>query len=357
MTDVRGIGFAERAPFASALAWVEAHTAALSAEAGVPTVGRVLARAVESPADWPARDRAAIDGHAVRAEATEGAGDYNPLPLDATAIASGAAMPDGTDAVLPFALLQGGAAVGPVARADGVERRGSGLRAGGVAVAAGPLRPQDVALLMVLGLDRVELVRRTRVGLVVAGARGGPDVLSPLLTALVGRDGGVAQSVAWPAQDADLVLVVGRTGAGLDDDAALNLVEAGGTVDLHGIAMAPGGSAGCGRIGAVPVLLLPGAPHDAFAAYDLLAAPAIRRRAGLPEQPYGLVERRLDRKIVSAVGLTELVPVRFDGTAATPLGPAASLADLVRADGFVLVPDGSEGFAAGTMVPIRAYRA
>lgn len=366
MKDIRLIGFSSRAPLADALAWVDAHAAILPTEAVAvaDAAGRVLAMPVASPADWPAADCAATDGYAVPAVETEGASEYNPLPLHRHALtAAGQPMPPGTDAMLPFASAQpNGPAVDvltPVARGTGVDRRGSGVRAGGVAVGAGALRPQDLGLLLALGVETVAAVRRPLVGLVVAGPKSGPDLLSPMLWALVARDGGVAEAMPLPAAGADLILMAGRTGAGPDDATPLALADAGGMLDMHGVAVRPGDSAGLGRMGRVPVLLLPGAPHACLAIYDLLAARAVRRMAGVqPAEPYASVEKTLERKAVSAIGFTDLIPVSVSQAHATPLSPANSgtLATAVQADGFIVIPESSEGFPSGATVRVHIYR-
>lgn len=361
--DVRLAGFSSRAPLVDALAWIDARTAALPAEhiALADAAGRVLAAPVASPVDWPGVDCAGQDGHAVRAAETEGASEYNPLPLATHAlIAAGLPMPAGTDAVLPFAAAQprGPAldALAPIARGAGVDRRGGALAAGSIAVAAGTLRPEHIALLLALGADRAAAVRRPLVALAVAGPKSGPDLLSPMLRALVACDGGRAEAAALPAAGADLVLMAGRSGAGPDDDAPMRLAGAGGVLEVHGIALRPGDSAGLGRIGRVPVLLLPGAPHACLAAYALLASRAVRRLAGIePPGPGAGVERLLERKAVSAVGFTDVIPVRTSRTHATPLGAAdaGTLAGAARADGYIVVPEASEGVPAGATVRVH----
>ena len=364
-TDVRLAGFSSRAPLTDALAWIDAHIATASTEliALAGAAGRVLATPVASPVDWPGAACAATDGYAVRAVETEGAGEYNPLPLERHAlVAAGQPMPAGTDAVLPFASAQpGGAmldALAPVSRGAGAARPGSGLRAGSLAVAAGILRPQALALLLGLGVEQVAAVRRPLVALVVAGPKSGPDLLTPMLQALVARDGGIAQAMPLPAAGADLILMAGRSGVGPDDDAPLVLANAGGTLDMHGIAVRPGDSAGLGSMGGVPLLLLPGAPHACLMIYDLLAAPAVRRMAAVqPAAPYLSVERVLDRKAVSAIGFTDVIQVRVSQTHATPLGLAdtGSLVSAAQADGFIVVPETSEGFPPGATVRVHIY--
>lgn len=394
--DVRLVGFADRTPVLEALAWINVHACLLGSEVIdiEGAAGRISIAPFTSEVDWPNADCAAVDGYAMRAADSEGAGDYNPLPLalmEASAsvealppgfaffAAAGTLLPSGADAILPLdAAQRSGAGVlevlAPVARGAGVNRRGSELRARGEAF-AGPrqLRPQDAALLAATGTTRVSVTRRPRVHLVVPGPKGaGHDALTPMLRALVTRDGGtvesfppagagraaLAQAVAGSAACADLVLVAGRSGAGMDDEAPLAITEARGTLDLHGIAMRPGGSTGLGKVNGVPLLMLPGDPLACLAAYDLLAARAIRRMGGLAVAlPYAVVDAVLERKIVSAIGFTDLVRMRVAGGRAAPLGTAESggLVSATHADGFVIVPESSEGYAPGSSVRVHLY--
>jgi molybdopterin molybdotransferase len=64
----------------------------------------------------------------------------------------------------------------------------------------------------------------------------------------------------------------------------------------------------------------------------------------------------LARKIVSTVGLAEVVPVRRSGAGVEPLASVYwPMQAITRADGFVLVPAESEGFASGTRLEMRAF--
>ena len=75
----------------------------------------------------------------------------------------------------------------------------------------------------------------------------------------------------------------------------------------------------------------------------------------------GKVEARpgllpLKRKAASAIGLTELIPVRCSGGMAEPLASGyLSLSVLTQSDGFIVVPADSEGFAAGTEVAVTPW--
>lgn len=360
--DVRGVGFGSRAPLSVALVWIGTHVAVLPSEP-VPApdaLGRVLTSGLADK-PWPPADRAGADGYAVRAAETLGASDYNPLPLlSASPVASGEAMPPGTDAVAAFASVvrQGPAlqALAPVTRGAGIERRG----AEGDVPPPGLLRPESLALLALLDIPVIQAVRRPRVALVAAGPKSGPDVLTPMLRALVARDGGVAlvqaSIEAASHAGADLLLLAGRTGCGLDDDMPHRFTAAGGVLDLHGIAFRPGDTAGLGRLGGVPAVLLPGSPLAALSVYEVLAAPAIRRLGGRANAPAHLQQQAvLERKVTSAIGCTDMVRVRLHDGRATPLGPADSggLGRTVLADAWLIVPEGGEGYPAGAAVTVQ----
>jgi molybdopterin molybdotransferase len=61
------------------------------------------------------------------------------------------------------------------------------------------------------------------------------------------------------------------------------------------------------------------------------------------------------RKIVSRVGVTEICPVRCcDNRSVEPIPSfaEAGLMSASRADGFVIIPEGSEGFPEGAAVTV-----
>jgi molybdopterin molybdotransferase len=346
------------APLAAAWAWLDAVP--LGPEETVPAasaLGRVTAAPVASPADQPDRDRAARDGHAVRAADTEGASAYSPIALAAAPIVAGGALPPGTDAVLEPDGFDG-AALLSLAPGAGVIRQGEQLRRGDPAIPPGTrLRPDHIALLAELGTAAVPVRASPRVLVRIAGPKAGADTLTPLLAGLLARDGATAGFGASLSGAADLIVLAGRSGPGPDDDAPAVLEAAGGRLDLHGIAIRPGGTSGLGWLGDVPVLLLPGEPLACLGAYTMLASRLVRRLAGLPWPPGRPIVVTLRRKIVSAIGVTDLARVTLHGDEAIPLGPPeeGGLAGAARADGFVIVPEASEGHAAGSLVSVHLF--
>lgn len=251
--------------------------------------------------------------------------------------------------------------------------RGSMIKAGTPVLTAGRrLRPSDLAQIAALGITQALVWRCPRVGLVIAGPKAqAADGLGPMLRALIVRDGGIPEGGIAPegsgvslqaaiaaAAEADIIVVAGRSGAGEDDVAAISLAAAGGTLEMHGMAMRPGSSSGLGILGTVPVILLPGDPPACLSAYDLLASRLIRRIAGFSRQPpYRIVTLPLRRKIVSAVGFTDIVPVAVSADGVTPIGSVdrINLAAACRAAGFVVVPETLEGHPAGEIVSIHLY--
>jgi molybdopterin molybdotransferase len=405
--DVRMRGFARRHTVAAALAWVDASARPLGTE-NQPlrsAAGRVLAADIVSDLDVPAFDRATMDGYAVVAESTEGASSYNRLPLtvigesrpgrpfqgsvalgEGVRIMTGAPMPPGGDAVLPAEWIENEegtdivSALASVSPGKNVGRSGEDIvRGAGLLPAGRALRPQDLGVLSSIGVGVVSVVRRPRVRLVITGNELLPsgskphdyqiaDANGPMLAALVERDGGVVDFTGLVPDepgailealhaDADVVIVSGGSSVGLEDFAP-TLVAKHGELAIHGIAMRPSSPTGLGRVGARIVCLLPGNPVSCLCAYDFFAGRVIRTLGGHPKEwPYHSVHGRLTRKISSPIGRVDYARVQVVGGAVEPLavGGASRLSSTTRADGFLIVPDDSEGFPPGADVEVWLY--
>jgi len=408
--DVRMRGFRTRASLADAqaAAWgdvVLPHLLLPADEVGLSAAcGRLLAEAVASDVDVPAFRRSAMDGYAVRAEDTFGASLYDTVRLaisgesmpgaetlprvgakQCARIMTGAPLPEGADAVLPaeHAKEDGGAVLAEESVTPGknVGQVGEDVRRGDSLLAAGRrLRPQDVGLLASIGRGSVRVARRPRVRIVATGdellapgerPRGHRivDSNTPMLRALAERDGAAIESelrlrddeaairAALAAPGADVILTSGATSVGREDRIPLLVAELGSLL-VHGVTMRPASPAGVGRIGAARVFLLPGNPVSCLAAYDLLAGPAIRVLAGSsPALPYAARDLPLACRIVSQIGRTDYVRVTIADGKVSPLATsgASILSSTTRADGFVIVPEGSEGVAEGSVVRVHLF--
>jgi molybdopterin molybdotransferase len=403
--DVRMRGFAQRHTVNAALVWLDAQLYTMPSEI-VPlrvAAGRVLAESVISDVDVPGFDRATMDGYAVVAASTEGASAYSPLPLTvigdsmpgcpfdgfvsagaAVRIMTGAPMPRGADAVVPAEWVEVEperiSALTTVSPGKNLGKRGEDIVQGMTLLEPGRvLRPQDLGVLSSVGHGESRVVRRPRVRLAVTGNELLPsgshphsfkiaDANGPMLAALIERDGGL---VDFPGlvrddheaildalhADADIVIVSGGSSVGIED-LAPTLVAQHGELAVHGIAMRPSSPTGLGRIEHRLVFLLPGNPVSSLCAYDFFAGRAIRALGGRDKAwPYRAIRGRLNRKISSPIGRLDYARVKIADGLVEPLAVAGAslLSSTTRADGFVIVGDDSEGFAAGVDVEVWLY--
>jgi molybdopterin molybdotransferase len=405
--DVRMRGFARRSTVEAALALLDANLLPLDPESVSlhDAGGRVLAADVVSDVDVPGFERATMDGYAVVAASTDGAASYTPLPLavvgdslparpfdgavtagNAVRIMTGAPLPRGSDAVLPAEWIDGApgaslvAALAAVSPGKNVGRRGEDIARGTTVLERGrTLRPQDLGVLSSIGVSEVRVVQQPRVRLAITGnellpAGSSPhgysiaDANGPMLAALAARDGAI---VDFPGlvrdepdailqaltADADVVIVSGGSSVGVED-LAPTLLAKHGEVWVHGIAMRPSSPTGFGRIGSRLIFLLPGNPVSCLCGYDFFAGRAVRALGGRSTAwPYHSVVATLERKISSQIGRLDYARVRVADGRVEPLaiGGASVLSSTTRADGFVVVPADSEGFASGASVTVWLY--
>lgn len=130
--------------FEEAVACVDAASPRLGTERVrlQEAMGRVLAQDIRAATPIPPDHCAALDGFAVRADDSLGAGAYNPLELPLLVATTGAVLPPGADAVIPFDAVEADGlghirVVEPVAPGDNVERRGAVAETGAPLAAIG----------------------------------------------------------------------------------------------------------------------------------------------------------------------------------------------------------------------------
>jgi molybdopterin molybdotransferase len=314
----------------------------------------------------PRHDIAAADGWAFHAADLVGASSYSPLPLTGPAIwvEAGDAIPAACDCVIDSDLVdQTGAIVqvlGDAIPGHGVRRIGSDIAAGSFAIATGRrVGPLELLVARAAGLDELNL-RRPRLRLVNVPASSGTTTTARLISALAraagaqstdteanGRD---AASIAgaMDAGSCDVLITIGGSGVGRTDAAVMALAQRGEVV-AHGLALQPGRTAAVGRIGAIPVIALPGASDQALAAWWTLALPILDRLSGRRSRL--AVTLPLARKIASSVGIAEVVALETQDGAWMPLAAGElSLQTIARADAWLVVPAGREGFPSGLPV-------
>jgi len=312
----------------------------------------------------PIQALALTDGWALAAEATLDAGAYAAAPLSALPprVDVGQPLPPGTDSVAPIDTVKvigdRAEALLPINPGDGV------LPAAGDCDASTPLRcagqslrKVDLAVLAAAGIVEVA-VRIPRLCVAALRRDAIVDAAARLVASDAAANGGQARQTdgddlraALAVDDADFIVAIGGTGSGRDDASVRTLTHTGRTA-VHGIGLAPGTSTAFGFVGPRPVLLLPGRLDSALAAWLTIGRHILSRLAGGRPETAGTTVI-LSRKIVSTIGLAEVVPVRRTGDSAEPLAskylPWSALA---RADGYILVPAESEGYSVGAKVSL-----
>lgn len=369
-------------------------------------LGLAAAEPVTAPHSLPAFDNSAMDGYAVRladvVTATPespvhlpvvgaigaGAADLRTLPEGTAAkIMTGAPVPEGCDAVVPYEWTDRGAEHVRVDRApelrQHVRAAGEDVTEGDLVIEAGTvLGPRQLGLLASLGHARVAVRHRPRVVVLSTGSElrdpGQPlghdsihDGNSYLLAAAARRAGAVAYRVGIiPDQPeaflealeeqlvrADVVVTSGGVSMG-DYDVVKAALRPLGTVWFGPVAMQPGKPQGFGHVGEdrVPIFTLPGNPVSAYLSFELFVLPALRKMMGLTPWTRPAVSARLTHAITSPPGRRQLLRAHLDpadGTVSPVGGPGSHLVGgLADADALVVVPEHVTALEAGAVVSV-----
>jgi molybdopterin molybdotransferase len=373
------------------------------------TLGLACAEDVVAAVSLPGFDNSAMDGYAVRradvASATAdqpvtlpvagqiGAGQatLRELPAGAAAkIMTGAPIPEGADAVVPYEWTDRGADVVRISQAPAagqhVRPQGDDLSAGDLVVAEGTvLGPRHLGLLASVGRARVLARPRPRVVILSTGSelREPGDELghdsiydgnSYLLAAAVLRAGAVPHRVGIVTDEAgvflktlhqelagaDLVVTSGGVSQGDFDVVKEALREEG--VWFGGVAMQPGKPQGFGLVGpegrGVPIVTLPGNSVSAYISFEVFVLPAIRTLMGLTPTSRPLVEARLTRAMTSPAGRRQFmrgeVGTDAGGRYVDPVGGPGShlIGALAEANSLIVVPEDATELAEGDRVQV-----
>jgi molybdopterin molybdotransferase len=365
---------------------------------------RVLARDIVSGADVPPFARAAMDGYAVRAADTAGASAAAPrvlrcieevftgqMPLqtigpgDCSAVATGAPMPAGADAVIMVEESRAEADgrirfVSAAQPGQNIGRQGADIQKGQTVVEAGTvLNASRVGALAALGLTDVEVFEQPRVAILSTGNEivdpGQPltpgqiyDINRFTLAAVIEDNGSVPvphRSAADTIDDLsravddcleeDVLVFSGGSSVG-ERDLILDIIAARGEMLFHGIAVKPGKPTAFGRIGEKLVFGMPGYPTSCLSNAYILLAPALRQLAHLPPPAVSAVVLPLASRITSVPGRHQFYSVRIqDGQAVPAFKASGDITSMSRADGYIEIPAATEVVAAGTFVEVKLF--
>lgn len=378
-------------------------------------LGRVLASRVVAEVDVPGFDRASVDGFAVRADDTLGAGERTPRQLTllpeiltpgreprlaiqpgtATLIATGGMVPRGADAVVMVehtdTVEEAGAVEieirRPAAAGQFIAFAGSDMARGETVLRAGQiLTSRQIGMLAAVGAAEVEVWLRPRVAIISTG----DEIIAPgaamrpgavydsnaaILAAAVEEAGGIPCPLGIGADDdaalrslveeglacCDLVILSGGTSKGAGDlcyRAVARFTDPG--IVAHGVALKPGKPLCLAVTDDKPIVVLPGFPTSAIFTFHEFVAPVIRAYAGLRPEPAGRLPATLPLRVASERGRTEYLMVsliRSDqdgGLAAYPNAKGSgAVTAFSQADGFIAIGAQVETVAAGTPVEVQ----
>ncbi len=327
--------------------------------------GFVLAADVHAQT-LPVHAVALRDGYAVRAEELADAGGYAPvvLPSIPRRLEIGDALPPDADAVAPPDTIvvndHTAEALQPITAGDGVLPIGAEVDQTKSLLSAGEsLHAARMSALCAAGVRRVA-VRRPRLRLIAAHE----DRWLQATVAFIAQDCKArgAQPYLERSSDleqvlrqdtADAIIIVGGSGSGTRDRSVSMLARLGRVV-VHGIGLTPGETGAIGSVADRPVLVVPGRLDAGLAVWLVLGRHLLRKLTARRDHD-AVGNFILSRKISSTVGFTEVIPVRCEHDHVEPLAAKHwPLSALARANGWVLVPPESEGFAAGSSVTVNS---
>ncbi len=363
--------------------WTEARDRVLAgvgklSPTTVPTehaLGLAVAGPVLSPERLPRFDNSAMDGFAVRAADTAGAGPGSPVTLrvvgtlaagspdhpdlgpgQAARIMTGARIPAGADAVVPVEdtdFWDPEATRGrlpaddreaarvlisrPARPGAHVRPAGGGLEAGAVALDAGRrLAGPEIALLLTLGITEVNVHPLPVVGVLSTGDELVPPGVTPgpgqirdsnrfgLLNALRDHgfpvvdlgavpddEGELSARIAEGAERADFLLTSGGVSVG-DFDLTRRVLTASGEAEAWRVRIKPGKPQVFGRVHGTPVFGLPGNPVSSLVVMDQFVLPALRRMAGRADLLRPFFRGLLAEPIRRKPGRPEFLRVRLE---------------------------------------------
>lgn len=394
-------------PVDDALRRLEKALTAVTSTEVLPTSqakGRILAETCVAARSNPPMPNSAVDGYGFRHSAAIQGVVRLPLvagraaagqPFDgavptghAVRILTGAILPEGVDTVvLEEDCAVDGSSVtfdGPVKPRANTRKAGEDMAEGAAALPAGhALRAPDLALLSALGVARVTVHRRLRVGVLSTGDEivADPalpalphqiyDANRPMLLSLArdwncdavdlghvaDRPDRIKRALDAAARRVDVVLTSGGASAG-DEDHVSRLLQSHGALSSWRIAMKPGRPLALALWDGVPVIGLPGNPVAAQVCALIFARPAISKLGG-GGWP---VPRGFDVPAAFAKskkpGRREYLRARItqDGAAEVfPSEGSGRISGLAWAEGLVELPDGAADITQGAMVRFYPY--
>ena len=356
--------------------------------------GRITARAVYAHINAPHYACSAMDGIALYARDSFGATDTTPVTLyegQFTEVDTGDPIPENCDAVIMVEELvkNGDGSVtihAPAAPWQHIRQIGEDVCAGEMILPSFmEITPAAIGAMIAGGVLELEVIAKPVVGIIPTGDEIIPPCTDPKPGDIMEFNSSIFSAMlsSWDAEaktypivpdnydqirdmlfkavsECDMVILNAGSSAGRDDY-SVSAVKEVGEVLYHGIAIKPGKPAILGYKGAVPILGVPGYPVSGIIVIDELLHPLIDRWYSREVYKGSKTMAKLTRPVVSGLKYQEYVRVRMgyvgNTLMASPLPRGSGVvSSFMKADGMVVVPQGTEGYTAGEGVRVKLLR-
>jgi len=366
-------------------------------------LGRVTAKEIIAQINLPPFNRSAVDGYALKAKDTVAASQFQPKTLrlvekevvedgEAKEIWTGNILPKGAYAVVMLEhtkKMDGGIGV-LVSLTPGanVSKKGEDVEKGEVVIAAGvKLTPYHLGLLVALGMEKIEVVRKPKAAILATGnelvALGDKlepnqivEVNSIILSGMCAELGVEAFSLGIAKDDeneirekiseglakADMVITTGGTSVGVHDlvPKIIEQMKRHGVV-VHGIAMRPSMPTALAVVHRKPVIILSGNPVAAVIGFEVFARALIQKLLGTRNGARVKLKAKLTRRVAGVLGRRVFLRVKVvekDGEfLAGPIRVKGSgiITTMTKANGYVIIPEDREGLRKNEVIIVHLF--
>ena len=374
-------------------------------------LNRVLAEDVYGNIDIPHFRRSMVDGYAVRAKDTMGAGESIPvflkvldeigMGMEATCtitpgtcayVPTGGMLPEGADSCVMVEYCESFdekeiAVYQAVSVGRHIVDIGEDSKAGSLLIKRGTaLRPQEIGALAAEGIDKVKVYAKLTLSIISTGdelvcegenLKKGQifDINTNAIAALAKKHGFVVNqtktvkddyeqikaAVLFGKEKSDIVVVSGGSSKGKKDMTAQIIDELGNPgVFTHGLALKPGKPTILGMDKESNTLLvgLPGHPVAAMAVFEMTLV-WIKKVLQQEKEDY-TVPAMLRGNVPGAPGRKTILFVEMvcteEGYEAVPIfGKSGLVSTMTRADGYTVIELNQEGYKSGERVFVHLF--
>lgn len=365
--------------------------------------GRILAEPLTATHDVPHFTRSPYDGYAIAAADSAGASGDNRISFtvidhigagevsrvtigafEAVRLMTGAALPEGADAVVMFEQAVAEGHTFTIRKAfqpqENLSLQGEDMRLGELMIPAGGfIHPGTIALLATFGYGQVMVAKRPVVGILSTGTEL-LEVTAPLEPGKIRNSNGpmiAAQlarmgipyrmydtaadrleesllTVRKAVSETDCLITTGGVSVGDYDYLPEIYNRLGADVLFNKVAMRPGSVTTVAVLGDKFLFGLSGNPSACFTGFELFVRPALLRRMGADHIYLPRTTAVLAEDFPKANPFTRFIRAVYDGTSVRCAGfnKSNAVSSIARGNSLIVLPGGTRGYAAGDPVDV-----